>query len=227
MKKILIFSLLVVTCNSLANNEQLVSNNPNTGIANYSAPNIQEEAEKLWSIMFYAGETSGQDFLEVVQFHFSGIDETLFSTELAYSLSKNNFIEKYIYPYAQLQFAVNLGQRTSESDPTPVGEGDLYMVLRWQAFPWNNYVKTSFAVGEGVSYVSHVPIGEIEDPELKPGDVTRKLLNYLMLELTVSIPKHPDVQLVYRLHHRCTAYGMYGNEKQGSTNVGLGLRFLF
>jgi hypothetical protein len=189
-----------------------------------------KDQENLWSLLFYRGTTSGQSFLGVISFHYSGIGETMYSAELAYTLSKYNVINKYLNPYATFQFAGNLGERFSTQENDWTFEGDLYLILRWKYFPWNHFVTTTVAIGDGGSYTSHILPGEKDDPGLKPGTTSndlRRFLNFFLLEATFAMPKHPKLQLVTRLHHRCTLFGVTSSSKQGSTNIGVGIRYYF
>ena len=95
-------------------------------------------------------------------------------------------------------------------------------VLRWLTFPWNGWIETSFAAGEGFSFA-------LERPELeaigKPD--TPRLLNYVLFELTFSLPEKPDWSLVARLHHRSGIFGLIHGKKDASNAVGLGIRHRF
>ncbi len=79
------------------------------------------------------------------------------------------------------------------------------IVGRWRWFPWDKYLDTSLAVGEGVSYNTSVSKIEKEDDE----DATR-WLNYLLVELTFKVPKFERWDLVYRIHHRSSNNHLIG-----------------
>lgn len=97
------------------------------------------------------------------------------------------------------------------------------LTLRWLPFPWDHYLDTSVAVGEGVSWASHVPdIEETRSPE-----VTSKLLNYLLLELAFALPAEPRWSLVLRLHHRSGARGVFNGVRRGSNTHAVGIRYRF
>ncbi len=95
-------------------------------------------------------------------------------------------------------------------------------VIRWRPFPWDEYVDTSLAVGAGLSYA-------LETPEVEAVGVshTPKLLGYLMLELSFSLPKEPKWSLVSRLHHRSGANGLFGHRLDASNAVGFGIKYSF
>ena len=94
------------------------------------------------------------------------------------------------------------------------------IIGRWHAFPWNKYVDTSFAVGDGLSHYTEVSKVEKEDD-----DDAQRTLNYLMFELTLGLPRYPQWDLVLRIHHRSSIFGLYG--AGGSNYVCGGIKFSF
>jgi hypothetical protein len=95
-------------------------------------------------------------------------------------------------------------------------------VFRWQPFPWDRYLDTSFAIGEGLSYAT-------DDPEIETEkhDRTSRVLNYLMLELAVAVPQQPRWTLFGRVHHRSGVFGLFDGVTGGSNVVGAGIRYTF
>ena len=94
------------------------------------------------------------------------------------------------------------------------------LIGRWHYFPWNDYINTSFAVGDGFSYYTEVSEVEKEDDE----DAQRSL-NYLLFELTFGLPEYPKWDLVFRIHHRSSIFGLYG--AGGSNFVCGGIKYSF
>ena len=93
--------------------------------------------------------------------------------------------------------------------------------LRWHAFPWDEYLDTSFAVFEGLSLASQKPQGEIT----RHGD-TARLLNYVGIEFDFSLPDD-GWSLVARLHHRSGVWGTFSGIRAGSNFFSIGLRRRF
>jgi len=94
------------------------------------------------------------------------------------------------------------------------------IIARWLKFPWDKYVDTSFAVGDGLSYNTHTSDVEKDDDE----DAGR-WLNYLMFEVTLGLPKYPRWDFVYRIHHRSSIRGLIG---AGASNfVTAGFKYAF
>jgi len=94
------------------------------------------------------------------------------------------------------------------------------IVARWTRFPWDHYMDTSFAVGEGQSYATNSPVSE----ERKG---TQRLLNYLLVEVSVTMPGSGNLDVFTRLHHRSAVFGLYGGASGGSNVVGIGTRYRF
>ena len=101
-------------------------------------------------------------------------------------------------------------------------EFNALLVFRWLAFPWDRYLDTSFAVGEGLSYATDDPEIEVEKH-----DRTSRLLNYLMFELAVVVPQQPQWTLFARVHHRSGVFGLFDGVSGGSNVVGAGVRYTF
>ena len=94
------------------------------------------------------------------------------------------------------------------------------LVGRWVTFPWNDYVYTTFAVGEGLSWATEVPKleKELDGP-------SHQLLNYMMFELSLSPPRYQEWAFVTRIHHRSGMFGVFGH---GSSNImGAGIKYRF
>ena len=77
------------------------------------------------------------------------------------------------------------------------------LIGRWHYFPWNKYVDTSFAVGDGMSYYTEVSEVEKEDDE-----DAQRALNYLLFEVALGLPEYPKWDLVFRIHHRSSVFGL-------------------
>lgn len=174
-----------------------------------------QHVEHPWSVMLYGGITANEDLNQVIVFNATSSGESIYSAELAYVFYRNMFSE--------LQIATNGAVRLTD-EQSPVTEIDLYLMYRLTAFPWNNYITTTVAVGEGISYASSVPYSEqINDPE------SHKFLDFMTFEFTAGLPKYPDWQLVYRIHHRSGAYGTFCpfSDGAGSNAMGIGIRYSF
>lgn len=175
-----------------------------------------------WSVMYYYGITVSDPLARIVQGQIHRWPEHIQSLEVTRTLSRDNFLRRLVHPLVDVvQLAGNFTYRVG-SNQNNIYEFDPYLAFRWANFPWNTYVSTSLAIGEGISYASSIP-----SLEGKSSDNTKRLLNYLMLEATFAVPKYPQLQLVTRIHHRSGAYGLYHAGNTGSNDLGLGIRYLF
>lgn len=205
-------------------------------LAIVSVPIARAANTKPWSILLYRGVTATQTFGNLILGKYNSFGEDIYTAELAYTLDQKNIITRFFSPLLDtVQFATNYTWRHDYKHSDNVNEGDLYIIWRWTRwpniisgaeFPWQKYVVTTIGLGEGFSYASHPPYAD-QIVGLPETDFNR-LLNYLMLEITFAMPSHPEWQLVGRLHHRCTMWGVYPkNRSAGSTSAGIGIRYYF
>jgi hypothetical protein len=94
------------------------------------------------------------------------------------------------------------------------------LIGRWHKFPWDHYLNTSLAIGEGLSYNT-----EVSDVEERDDEDATKLLNYLLFELTLGLPSQPRWDFVVRIHHRSSIKGVIG--AAGSNFVCAGIKIKF
>ena len=175
-----------------------------------------------WAVMGYYGKMTTSTLEQVLLMSHDLGSETVYSIEVGKRLSRNNRFMNFFQPIINTISIV--GNFTYRSDRVgPIYEFDPYLSFRWERFPWNRYVPTTFAIGEGISYASKVPYRETRNSS----QGTKKLMNYLSFELTLGIPKYPHWQIIWRIHHRSGVYGLYDAGNSGSTAVGLGLRYMF
>lgn len=120
-----------------------------------------------------------------------------------------------------------LGQRFGEELVT---EGWVALYGRWTAFPWNDVIRTSFAVSTGVNYASRVSRAELERSAFGTGN---ELLHYFSPEITFAHPDWRSTELVLRFHHRSGGgkiwgdIGLFGGVAEGAQYLKLGLRHGF
>lgn len=103
-------------------------------------------------------------------------------------------------------------------------EFNLLAIYRWNRFPWNNHLRTTFAIGDGLSYASEIPKLEASSPS---NVGATRLLNYIMVEMSVAPPFTEDWALVTRVHHRSGVYGLFNDVEGGSNVVAAGIKILF
>ncbi len=191
------------------------------------AANAEVPLHEAWSLAGYVCTTGEQSFGQILAGNFSRIHETIYTVEGAYALAKDNLICRFFYPlFDTIQTAAAITYRHECPHHQKAWEGDLFLVGRFSRFPWNNYLLTTFAFGDGISFASDNLYSD-GDSTL-PREHCSRFLNYLMLEISLALPRFPNIQFLLRLHHRCTAWGTYSKSASaGSTSVGFGLRYIF
>ena len=94
---------------------------------------------------------------------------------------------------------------------------------RWLSPPWDRWVDTSFAIGNGISLATHIPKLEAELEQ----DGSTRLLYYLSLEATFRLPRQERWSLLFRIHHRSGVFGTFNGVDGGSNTLAIGLRYEF
>lgn len=148
---------------------------------------------------------------------------TMNSIDLSYELAPTHPLRQFFRPLVStVEVAGNITQRY---DPNGlIYEVDPYLNFRWKMFPWDHYATTTFAIGDGLSYASRIPLREERDSS---NNHAKRLLNFFVVEATFAAPSHPDLEFVLRINHRCGAWGLFGAGNLSSNAVGLGIRYLF
>ncbi|NCO61618.1 MAG: hypothetical protein COZ70_06620 [Deltaproteobacteria bacterium CG_4_8_14_3_um_filter_51_11] len=111
-------------------------------------------------------------------------------------------------------------------------ETNLALVGRWHKFPWNRYLQTSLSLGDGISYAAKLPPYEVDPHGQLHGEEhaqvhTARVLNYLLIELSVTRPEIAPWSVFFRIHHRSGIFGLIDNVDLGSDFVCLGVRYDF
>lgn len=175
------------------------------------------------SAMYYYGQTMDTVLINLLTFHgYRTWPEKIQSLEFEHTLCKDNFLRWLVSPLVGVvHVAGDITVRYGRHQHT-IYEFSPYLMFRWANFPWNCYVNTSLALGEGVSYATSIPWIEAEN-----NTNTKRLLNLLAFEATFAHPCYPQLQAVLRIHHRSGCYGLYHAGNSGSNDIGLGIRYLF
>jgi len=169
----------------------------------------EKKPEELkWAVTLYSGVFSMEDLSKVLTL--SAIYEESYIGVAALSWQFFS-LGRHIRLEVEGQVAKHFGEQHH-------WELNALLVVRWVTFPWNAYLPTTFAVGEGISYATEVP-------ELEPEARASQWLNYLLFEVTFSLPKYPEWAIVGRIHHRSGFWGALA--PNGSNAVGAGIKYRF
>jgi hypothetical protein len=137
----------------------------------------QALAKEGWAITSYVGKFNNDAFLDIL------------SSKPV--MEHPNFEDSYITVLAVSKEWLTVGHYFALEAEGQIGkhygmqhhfEFNAVLVGRWRLFPWNNYLQTSLAVGEGLSYATEVPALETDFAQTK----SRHFLNYLMGELALQ-----------------------------------------
>lgn len=89
---------------------------------------------------------------------------------------------------------------------------------RWNRFPWNDYIRTTFAIGTGPSITTKPA------PYEPKGGLRSRWLMQLNFEINIYSPSKPDWALLFRIQHRSGAAKIINNVRGGSNFLTMGLR---
>ncbi len=120
-----------------------------------------------------------------------------------------------------LEPEVGLGQRFGGDSATEVW-GALF--LRYHGFPWDGTVVTTFAASTGINWASEVT--DVEAQKANNGDGSQ-WMHFFAPEITFALPSRPNVQLLFRFHHRSGVFGLVNDAGGGAQYGTVGLRIFF
>ena len=180
--------------------------------ASADARGASDAADRRWSITVYGGRHTDNTLGDLfTKFSPDWEDSYIGSVALAREFAT-------LTRHIRFELEAQVVKHFSRQDHW---EFNALLLGRWVTFPWSDYVYTTLAVGEGLSYATKVPRLEIEN-----NGKSRRVLNYLSFELSFSPPQHREWTLVTRIHHRSGAFGLFG-QREGSNVLAVGLRYRF
>lgn len=100
----------------------------------------------------------------------------------------------------------------------------IVLIARWKAFPWNQSLPTTFAIGDGLSIATSRPKLEKKRRGHRHSSAA---LNYLMAETTFALPSCPKWAFVLRYHHRSGVFGTFYGVHDASTVFAAGFKHWF
>jgi len=162
------------------------------------APNgisIADRARELadarpWAGMIFAGSSVADGKLrDIVVAPWTGSwgDDTLLGGAGSYRLAR---FWRFFMLDAELGGAYRFGD-------TEGGEFWAAAYLRYDGFPWTNYVNTTFGLSMGPNYVTRLPQVE-RGTDALPEKNQSHFLNFFSPELTFALPSWPDREIAIR-----------------------------
>lgn len=171
-------------------------------------------ADDQWFVSFYTGQYSNTALNEIIRFNTDFEDSHVYVLSLGKELGT---YKKLIGYEVEGQLAWHSGEQTH-------GEVNAAFTLRWLPFPWDRYLDTSFAFGNGLSFATSDP-----ELEIREGDEqeTSQILYYILVELAFALPQYDSWDVFVRIHHRSSVFGLIDGITTGSNFVGFGIRYRF
>jgi len=181
-------------------------------------------SDRLWSFAFGVGVISDNtlaDYLEPSfdKLHGPGGGLT-YNFTVARRLHEFDWRIGKVHLNPQLELPAML-TLVDENSGRVIPDLNIGIVLRWQNFPWNRYVRTTLAAGPGFSYAFDVWSAEAQR---HPGEDRSQMKFWLPIEFTVALPRYPQHQLLLFIDHQS---GGTIFDRGGVDAWGLGYRFEF
>jgi hypothetical protein len=188
-----------------------------------AAPDRAAQERRRWSVFLYHSLMTDNSLWEVIRGTVTPRYGYMDSIDISYEVAHENVFQlkaagdsAILRPFAGSLYIAATFTRRGDDPRGTILEFAPYVLWRTRSMPLGGPFGTRFSLGNGVSFVTHAP-------EREGG---QRLLNYLVAEETLGLTSHGEAELVLRLHHRCTAWGLYGDG--ASTNaIGLGVRISF
>ena len=143
-------------------------------------------------------------------------DDTLLGGAASYRLAR---FWRFFMLDAELGGAYRFGD-------TEGGEFWAAAYVRYDGFPWTNYLYTTFGLSMGPNYVTRLPQVE-RGTDAQPETNTSKFLNFFSPEITFALPSRPDREIAIRYMHRSGIFGTFNGVYEGANSLIVGFRMRF
>ena len=113
-----------------------------------------------------------------------------------------------------------------ENSRDPFPSYNAALRARWVDFPWNDYLRTSAAIGWGLSYSARIPLMERRREDRRDRRLDRTHLKFaLPIDISFAHPRWPQHQIMFFLSHQSAGrwFGIFG--RGGVNSVGIGYRW--
>ena len=118
-------------------------------------------------------------------------------------------------PQLEVPFTLEI---VDEKGSSPFPGYNLSFVVRWIDFPWNDYVRTSFSMGLGLSYSQEIYQIDIDR---HPNENRSHFKFNWPIQMMLALPDHPQHQLMIFISHHS---GGHIFDDGGFNNLGVGYR---
>lgn len=127
----------------------------------------------------------------------------------------------HFWTHWTLEPEVGIGQRFGRESATEVW-GALY--FRYSDFPWDRWVVTTMAFSTGLNWASAVTDVEVDRAKDETGS---QLMHFFSPEITLAAPSRPNVELLFRFHHRSGVFRLVSDAWGGAQYASVGIRIRF
>lgn len=172
------------------------------------------DKDEAWYFSIHSGQMTFDDTSDIFLADFSMDDSYL----AGFSLGKELY---YLNPDFTLDLEAQFFKHFENQDHE---EYNLLAMLKWKNLNWFGNIKSSFAIGNGISYASEIPTRELQ---VQGSDGSNDLLNYVVIDKSFQIPNYDNYEISFRYHHRSGVLGLYDNAREGSTAFLVGVRYKF
>ena len=188
-------------------------------------PTLYPHDQKLYdmyrhSAMYYYGVTFS-DALTQLPYRAHRWPEHIQSLEYSYTLHEENPVRRFFKPLVGVvQLAVNGTLRVAHSK--------IISMSLTPTFAFHGKITVEYLCKYFICHSVGIWMPPPTQRSKKRNNHNNKrLLNYLMLEMTLASPYNPRIQLIARIHHRSGAFGIYGAGTMGSMSLGCRFVYLF
>lgn len=174
----------------------------------------QKEELTPHSVAVYAGSLNTQPMKEILFTPWSSKYEKQKIVAVAYQYRVFDWD-----PYFSIDWEFNVARLYNDRNLSHFSTLPLF---RWKNFPWNDFIRTTAAIGFfGASVATDIIPEEYED------DGGSHYLNFLIPEITLGLPAYPHWDFLVRIHHRSGIFGAISGVNGGSNFLAAGLRYHF
>lgn len=175
---------------------------------------IDSHAQDRWFASLYGGRFSDNALLDILRFQTEIEDSNLYVLSIGKEVGR--YKDKIVYEL-EGQVGFHQGEQSHQ-------ELNGAFAIRWQPLPWDRWIDSSIAIGNGLSYATTEP--PLEKMDQKDNKASR-LLYYLYAEMAFEPFKETDLEMFIRVHHRSGIFGLINGIDSGSNFIGFGIRYYF
>ncbi len=172
-----------------------------------------------WSGTLFVGSSVADGYLrELIIEPWSGSwgDDTLVAGAVQYRVAR-------FWRFFTLDLELGSAYRFGDTEG-----GEFWAVgyLRYDGFPWSNYVFTTIGLSFGPDYVTRLPQVE-RGTDAHPEENQSRWLNFFSPEITFALPDYPQYEVALRYMHRSGIFGTYNGVWEGANSFMVGFRYRF